>query len=242
MAGSAGAGIQGIADIAYENGKFHFRMGAAVCWGLGGKAAMSFEVDARSAIEIATHILDCIDWHRTDALGTIAFQAVLNMQFWMLVKGVHETEHLAHAGAEKLSQVKDWVWGIIHSHKDQGESQRDEIRRNLVKVDLPQVLPEVRGRIMASLIELESAVNNYDQASFDVILHILDSASSAHEFKWMVRHCQFVLEPDSGDETAKDQAFSAGKQNLKEHGQDQSGYNAYMFELEKNFSRYVDVF
>jgi len=49
--------------------------------------------DARVAIDLTSHILHSIDWHRADAVGTLAFEAILNMQFWRVVTEIRETEN-----------------------------------------------------------------------------------------------------------------------------------------------------
>ena len=234
--GSAGIGLQGIAEIAYENGKFHFRVGAALCVGLGGKVALSYELDARTAKDLATSIWNSIDWHRADAVGTLAFEAILNMQFWMVALGVREAQALAHEGAETLHTIEAWVQSKISSNPD---AQRKAIRQNLTKENLNQLLPEVKGRLMASLVKLDAAVGAYDDQSFETILQILGSANSAHEFKWMIRHSQFVVDPDSGDENSKQMAFSEGKRNLEGHGLTSNTVSdAYRKDLSNIFSEW----
>jgi hypothetical protein len=122
------------------------------------------------------------------------------------------------------------------------QDQRNIIRGNLQKQDLSKLVPEVRGRLLASLTKLEMTINAYDDDSFSSILQILNSATRAHEFKWVVRNAQFIIEPESGNDYAKQQAFEEGKRRLYAHGENLSTnnrtYAKYKNDLNDLFENY----
>jgi len=156
------------------------------------------------------------------------------VQFWMMVTEVRQVQKLAHTGAEKLHQVAAWV---EEATRKNAQDQRNIIRSNLQKQDLSKLVPEVRGRLLASLTRLDLAINNYDEDSFGTILQILNSAAKAHEFKWVVRNAQFIIEPESGN---KQLAFEEGKRRLYAHGKNSKPYPDYQTALNSLFKEFSD--
>ncbi len=219
-AGNAGIGAEGKVEFSYSNGKVKFCAGAMLTFGLGGKLGVEYELDAKQAVNLFSHLFESVEWRRVDAVTLAAFEFYLNATFAPIVLGVRAVEKPVVATA---TQFGEWLQRKAAS----AASFADLKATTYLGAADPQLLrvapPETLGRVLQVLLM------EFQPEDFTAILNVLKATQSAHELKWTLRHAQMEIEPNS--EANKEKALKIGIQRLRSHGANGKGYDGYLLQL-----------
>jgi hypothetical protein len=81
LGASAGIGGEAGFRVEYQDGVFRFKMGAALCLGLGLKESSLIEADVREGWAMLGHLCDCVDFHFVAVIAKEAFAAYRDYAF-----------------------------------------------------------------------------------------------------------------------------------------------------------------
>jgi hypothetical protein len=227
VAGNAGAGAEVEFVCEVKGGKIKMRAGAMATFGLGGKAGLECELDAKEGVELLTHLLDSVEWRRVGAVKELAFECLVNAHF----AGLVATYRIAEASVAKFGEFKKWLKQqttadtILTKHK-QGIGEMAAFNPGSFKSKAPEAL----GRV------LQMVMFTFDATDYYSILEVLRSADSAHHLKWIIRNAQGIMdvghEPSERD---KEIALRQGLLRLREHGKMEAVGNSKSGELRAQY-------
>ncbi len=200
---SAGAGGEAGFQVEYQDGVFRFRMGAALCLGLGLKGSSLIEVEVREAVAMLGRLCECVDFHFVAAIGKEAFAAYRNFAFACFTVERHLEDGLA-AAAAGIDWARHALGDIPHGPgkgaEDRGRIKRAILSRIGERSRLRRAPPEALGRLLAALMETREADD------FRGIRYILGSCahreeaaagvSPEHKLKWVLRCVSAAPIPD----------------------------------------------
>lgn len=148
IAGSAGAGFSGSFYIFYQGGKFKVRAQAALCFGLGGKGGMEFEIDSGLILEFArllSYQLLHSEFRTLVYIQGAAFAAISQLSVLVLGKDSKITQ--------SLSQIEGVYIDFIN-YIDTDEKRLALAKRIISKRDddwLKYATPEAKGMLLYQL-------------------------------------------------------------------------------------------
>ena len=159
ISGLAGAGIGGKFNCTFINGRFCFHVAASLCWGLGAKGGLIFEVGVNTIVEFGAWLvyqLYRLDYGFFELVDSDAFEAY--SQYCVMQMADIEDNIYALYNASKIDVqlvYKDFL-GFIRNIADEGlRSQEASQRRNRLatntiaqKQDLLRYTPESKGMLL----------------------------------------------------------------------------------------------
>lgn len=200
---SAGIGGEAGFQVEYQDGVFRFKMGAALCLGLGLKGSSLIEVEVREAVAMLGRLCECVDFHFVAAIAKEAFAAYRNFAFVCFTVERHLEEGLAAAAAGidwARHAVVDLPHGLGGGAEDRGRIKRAILSRIGERSRLRRAPPETLGRLLAALLETREADDfrgiRYILGSCAPMQGTAASVSPEHKLKWVLRCVSGIPIPD----------------------------------------------
>jgi hypothetical protein len=233
-AGSAGAGAEGIFEIAYtaQPEKNTLR---GQCHGgsrLGGKAGCAYELGVDEGIELLAHLHNYIDFHRMDSVAQAAFEVYLNVAFMQFVA--------AGKLAGKLGEgISSWLAGRKVTDRELKQTKQTIYTNLNDNKKLQNSPPEALGELLQTITEFP------EEEDFNAILRVLQSAEgrndNAHKLKWIVRsfHDPELSRRGNVTDAMKKSALEEGIAELLGFGEslDEMQRNQYVNQMQVTLQR-----
>jgi hypothetical protein len=211
-------------EVGYAGGKFDFRFGGGVAFGVGPRGGVQFEARLDEGWRLIGHLLGCVDYHYVADVRRQAFDALSGFAWYLLAAGREALHRAEGAVSGFLSDTEGWLRALPGSRL---AAIKSNLRGNAVHVaSLGLMPPETLGRAVALL------ATEPGPGDGDAILRILRAAvrrgadfrrdaSASHKLKWILRHAGNREMParDSGAyAAAKEAALRDGIRRLRESG------------------------
>lgn len=216
-------------EIGYAEGKFVFRFGGGVAFGVGPRGGVQFEARLDEGWRLIGHLLGCVDYHYVADVRRQAFDAFSGFAWFLLAAGREALHRAEGAVSGFLSDTEGWLRALPSGRL---ASIKSNLRGNSVHVaSLGLMPPETLGRAVALL------ATEPGPGDGDAVLRILHAAlrrgadfrrdaSANHKLKWILRHAgdRGMPERDSGAyAAAKETALRDGIRRLRESGMRDGG-------------------
>ncbi|MBW8888833.1 MAG: hypothetical protein JF616_13845 [Fibrobacteres bacterium] len=226
---SAGIGGEAAFRVEYQDGVFRFKMGAALCLGLGLKGSSLIEADVREGWAMLGHLCDCVDFHFVAVIAKEAFAAYRNYAFACFTAERHMEEGLLSEAAARVDWARheagDFRRWLGSRAEDLGRVKGKILSRIGERSRLRRSPPEALGQLLATLMETREAED------FQGIRYILGSCAPSeggparispdHKLKWVLRYVSAIPIPEmAGPErdAKKGEALRDGIRILKDFG------------------------
>lgn len=147
----AGAGGSGVFYITYINSRFRIYCKAALCWGVGAKGNIGFEVDGNSYyafMKSFLHMLRSVNYQKLEQMMEPgSFKALCAVPLIMAAQGVQAAEAM-------LNEVESIIARLQLDLKD--ENKRVVLMNSIIHNpdQLKYTPPETKGAILAMLIDV----------------------------------------------------------------------------------------
>jgi hypothetical protein len=146
----AGAGGSGVFYVTYIKSRFRIYCKAALCWGVGGKGSIGFEVDGNCYLAFMKsfmYMLRNVDYQKLEQMMEVgSFQALCAIPLIMAARGVQAVDSM-------YKDVTDILVNLNNQFSD--EKKRVAIMNNILANPdkLKYTPPETKGAIIAMLID-----------------------------------------------------------------------------------------
>ena len=146
----AGAGGSAIFYVTYVNSRFRIYCKAALCWGVGAKGSLGFEVDGNSFaafMKSFLYMLRNVDYQKlSEMMEAHAFHALSTIPLIMAAKGVQATEAMYEDALTILAELKKVL---------SDENERVHLMNGILNDpdQLKYTPPETKGAVIAMLID-----------------------------------------------------------------------------------------
>jgi len=151
----AGAGGSAIFYVTYINSRFRIYCKAALCWGVGAKGSLGFEVDGNSFAAFMKgfmYMLRNVDYQKLeDMMHPGSFQALCAIPIILAARGVQ-------AGIDTVSSMGNEVTDVLNSLKEAHNNEDKRVRLMESIINNPDQFkytpPETKGSIIAQLMDV----------------------------------------------------------------------------------------
>ncbi|MGQ7247318.1 hypothetical protein ACUN9Y_08280 [Halomonas sp. V046] len=158
----AGIGMGAEFSVSYRNGKFRIAAKVGLCFGLGAKGKIDFEVDAGLVMEFAKWVyyqLKNINYKRLFFIDAEAYVALSNIVLLSIGYG-EEMEEFMYDGVGAISATTEKMWTSLVSSYDDAEIRSELAERiNEIPNLLAITSPDSKGGIVYWLMQ----VNYFDR-------------------------------------------------------------------------------
>jgi hypothetical protein len=146
----AGAGGSGVFYVTYINSRFRIYCKAALCWGVGGKGSIGFEVDGNCYLAFMKsfmYMLRNVDYQKLEQMMEVgSFQALCAIPLIMAARGVQAVDAMLFDMYEVLNRLeKDF------------DDENKRVKLMHVILEYPDQFkytpPETKGALIAMLID-----------------------------------------------------------------------------------------
>ena len=150
MTVQAGAGGSGVFYITYIQGRFRIYCKAALCWGVGAKGEVGFEVDGSSFaafMKSFMFMLRNVDYQKLeDMMGENAFRGLCSIPIIIAAEGIQALE-------KRYNQVVDILDSLRVDLLE--ENKRVDLMSSILSNpdQLKYTPPETKGAVIATLID-----------------------------------------------------------------------------------------
>lgn len=150
MTVQAGAGGSGVFYITYIQGRFRIYCKAALCWGVGAKGEVGFEVDGSSFaafMKSFMFMLRNVDYQKLeDMMGENAFRGLCAIPIIIAAEGIQALE-------KRYNQVVDILDSLRVDLLE--ENKRVDLMSSILSNpdQLKYTPPETKGAVIATLID-----------------------------------------------------------------------------------------
>jgi hypothetical protein len=154
----AGAGGSGVFYITYINSRFRIYCKAALCWGVGAKGSIGFEVDGNSYyafMKSFLHMLRSVDYQKLEQMMEPgSFQALCAIPLILAAQGVQAAEAMLDNFISVINKLEEDLMQ---------ENKRVSLMNSIFENpdQLKYTPPETKGAIIAMLIDT-NWVDNMD--------------------------------------------------------------------------------
>lgn len=204
IAGLAGAGAGGKFHCTFLNGKFCFHVAASLCWGVGAKGGLIFEVGTNSILEFGAWLvyqLHQLDYGFFSVVDKDAFE-VYSKASVMGLAGVEFDLHMQYFGfsrklVEVSSELSVRIKELASTSKDQiaASHRRNALAKNTIsrRLELLAYTPEAKA-ILIYLLTRHSKRDYIDPANMgaDLVPDIYQQRKEA--VIWVLRSIQTLTE------------------------------------------------
>jgi hypothetical protein len=192
----AGAGVKGAIQIKHEQGSFVIYVKMGACLGIGGDAAMKYEVKTETIGEFfkcVAYQLKRVDYHKiADTIESDAYRAFCQIKYLVIAGGHNLEEFVETSLSDLLSQYKR-VSSAIDQAIQGGTTAADEfIRRIRAELNkqtnswLTYAPPEVLGKIQFQVAAMSSGLLR-DQAH-EVMALALGAPQTLNQLETIAEH------------------------------------------------------
>ncbi|QMR42788.1 hypothetical protein [Klebsiella aerogenes] len=151
----AGGGGSAVFYVTYVNSRFRIYCKAALCWGVGAKGSLGFEVDGNSFAAFMKgfmYMLRNVDYQKLeDMMPRDSFRALCAIPIILAARGLQ-------AGIDTVSTMGDRAADVLISLKDalNDEDKRVRLMENIISNpdQLKYTPPETKGSIIAQLMDV----------------------------------------------------------------------------------------
>lgn len=151
----AGAGGSGVFYVTYINSRFRIYCKAALCWGVGAKGSLGFEVDGNSFaafMKSFMYMLRNVDYQKLeDMMQPGSFQALCAIPIILAARGMQ-------AGIDTVSSMGDRVTDVLNTLNEalNNEDKRVKLMESIINNpdQLKYTPPETKGSIIAQLMDV----------------------------------------------------------------------------------------
>ncbi|WPU21660.1 hypothetical protein RI049_16520 [Cedecea neteri] len=150
----AGGGGAAVFYVTYVNSRFRIYCKAALCWGIGAKGSLGFEVDGKSFAAFMKgfmYMLRNVDYQKLeDMMPRDSFRALCAIPIILAARGVQ-------AGADMVLSMGDEVVDVLNTLKEALNDEDKRVRLMESIISNPDQLkytpPETKGSIIAQLMD-----------------------------------------------------------------------------------------
>lgn len=180
VAANAGAGLEGVLKITFENGKFMFRCEARAVWGIGAKGGITGGVDFKSMFEFVSYVyiqLKDNDFSYLDFMDDSAFHAVIGMLLLALEKGID-------IGSIAVTGVQSLITAVKTDFADSAEAEKYARHIKSQPNELIFSPPEVKGAVLYRLSA--TFYSSWEEHQEAAILQVMGTMQTTREWKKVV--------------------------------------------------------
>ncbi|EPL0394894.1 hypothetical protein ACLEYI_08925 [Enterobacter ludwigii] len=151
----AGAGGSAVFYVTYVSSRFRIYCKAALCWGVGAKGSLGFEVDGNSFaafMKSFMYMLRNVDYQKLeDMMQPGSFQALCAIPIILAARGMQ-------AGIDTVSSMGDRVIDVLSTLNEalNNEDKRVKLMESIINNpdQLKYTPPETKGSIIAQLMDV----------------------------------------------------------------------------------------
>jgi hypothetical protein len=216
--GSAGAGIGIKITYGIKEGKWRIAFGARLVVGLGARVTVEVEIGLDEGYKLVAHILESVDYHYVEHISSEAFKVFKDYSFAQFRKAGVVAGEAADAIMNEVSDFGKWI-KTTAQNADIIKNVKSTIYKAVSDTaKLQQSPPETLGGMV-----LRTIMSTVEEADFDAIIKVLESAKSEHELKWILRR----LVNDTIKDDPDGKWLQEGIKRLAIFGNELDGYDKF---------------
>ena len=180
VAANAGAGLEGVLKITFENGKFMFRCEARAVWGIGAKGGITGGVDFKSMFQFVSYVyiqLKDNDFSYLDFMDDSAFHAVIGMLLLALEKGID-------IGSIAVTGIQSLITAVKADFADSAEAEKYARHIKSRPNELIFSPPEVKGAVLYRLSA--TYYSSWEEHQEAATLQVMSTMQTTREWKKVV--------------------------------------------------------